>query len=138
MEYLKDWVNTRTKTLREQGDDTVIDKIVLTSEDNAVMKARLSFPRNESFPFDFITNDNDITQSTGNPKFYHSRADDIMLNSFVALKMQLNTESLSVNSCSNFHKIMLDQAIHDCGVQNYCEQYQDNVNPKYRLKCKWG
>ena len=137
MEFVKEWVEMRTKALREQGDNTVIDKIVLNTEDRTYMEARLDYPRNETFPFDFIVNDKDVMQGTGNSITFNDQADQIMLNSFVAMKMQLFTESLSVNSCSNFHKMILDQSIHDCGVQNYVEIYHENNNPKYHMKCKW-
>ena len=55
-----------------------------------------------SFPFDFLVNERDAGQGTGDPKKFSSgefTPDDVMISSLISLQMQLYSESLVINSC---------------------------------------
>lgn len=140
MEMIVDWISTRTQTLQSQNDTSILDKIILTSEDKNIMSARLAYePKNETFPYEFIVNDEDIGQGTGLPRaFKKGTGDEIMLASLISMKMQLYSESLLLNHCSNFHKLIMDLALHNCGKVKYMEVLKTHDNPDYRIKCKWG
>ncbi len=139
MDMIKDFLVKRTNALHEQGDNsTTIDKIILTSEEKKVVEGRLLYPKSETFPYEFIINNEDIGQGTGDPKHFKGAADEIMLSSLISIRMQLRSESLLLNHCSNFHKLIMDFAVHNCGVQKYMETLVENDNPDYHLKCQWG
>lgn len=133
MELLQDLV-------KRKGEDKTYKKIMLTSEDKKMIEARLAFSsKNDTFPFDFIINEDDAGQGTGLPgAFKADTADHIMISSLVSMKMQLQTDIMAVNSCSNFHKLLIDLAMHGCGAHSYFEEYKSNPNPKFQLKCLWG
>ena len=138
MQMVKEFVAKRKKALNEEGKNTTLENIVLTSEDKQIVQARLNFPKNETFPFDFIVNENDAGQGSGFPKdFKPGSADNVMFSSLVSLQMQMRAESIVLNQCSNFHRLMTDLVINGCGSQNYLEEYKENDNPKYRMTCKW-
>lgn len=110
---------------------------MLTSEDKKTIQSRLNYTKNETFPFDFVVNDEDAGQGTGFPGSFGENADHIMISSLISLKMQLYTESVVVNSCSNFHKLLADLVVNECGNLNYIESYSDNEKPEFRLNCGW-
>ena len=138
MEMIEDWITLRTKKLRKQDDNSVINNIILTSEDKSIIASRSSFPKSDSFPYEFIVNENDIFQGTGRPQQFGERADAVMLSSMVSLKMQLHAESLLLNHCSNFHKLIYEIASNDCGLGKEVSLLSDSENPSFHLKCDWN
>ena len=135
IQVMRDFITKREKDLASQGRNTTITHIMLSSESKQIINARLDYVNNSTFPYDFIVNEEDAGQGTGNPRQYHGAADRVMISSLISLQMQLSTESIVLNDCSNFHKLMLEQLRYECGYQNYFETYRQNVNPKYRMKC---
>jgi hypothetical protein len=113
--------------------------IFLTTEDKIVMTSRLDYERNESFPFRFIVNENDVLQGSGEPTSFKGRADSIMLASIVSMKLQLQSKFLVVNCCSNFHLIMFDLFLEGCGAvpdsQPMC--LQEHPDPQFHICCGW-
>ena len=114
------------------------DTIVLSSESKHMLEARFAYSKNESFPFRIIANDEDCAQGHGKPKrFFGGIADNVMVSTMAALKMQLIPETLVLNSCSNFHKLVGD-IYGVCRENNnggYKEYLIDNDNKKFRMKC---
>ena len=136
IEMAKEFVSKRERILRDEGKNASIGHIILTSEDKKIIQARTNFTKSKSFPFDFIINDRDAGQGSGFPKnFEVGSADNIMFSSLMSLQMQMRSESILVNGCSNFHKLIIDLVIHGCGSHNYLEEYQNNDNPKFRMRC---
>ena len=119
------------------------DKIVVTSETKEIITSRLRYmPKNNSFPFDFLVNERDAGQGTGDPKrrpWRRAGADNIMISSLISLQMQLYPESLVINSCSNWHKVMASLFRNGCGLARdfYVESLQTNDNPEFRVRCNF-
>lgn len=113
--------------------------IVLTSDSKGMTEQRFHYERNSSFNFDFVVNADDIGQGHGKPKQYSDK-DTVMVDTFAALKLQLTPETLIVNSCSNFHKLMASFYV-GCGGGGknggHLETLLENDNPKFRMKCSW-
>jgi hypothetical protein len=113
------------------------DTVMLTSESKEIIEARKAYtPKNESFPFDFIVNDEDVGQGTGNPKFFGRTGDEVVLSTMIALKLQLLPDSLVINRCSNHHAMISSFVDKGCGQVNHLEALGDNDNPQFRIQCK--
>lgn len=138
MQLLRGFIDKRHNSLSEQGVNTTIDTIMLSSEDKEIIDSRLNYTKNETFPFEFIINDEDAAQGHGWAAGYGDAADHIMISTLISMKMQLHTESVVVNSCSNSHKMIGDLVINECGNVNHYETYKDNENPEFRLSCAWS
>jgi hypothetical protein len=145
-QMIKEFATKRIK-MRQNSTESAIesmippyDTVILSSESKEIIEARKAYiPKNESFPFDFIINDEDVGQGSGNPKsFSVDAADDILLSTMIALKLQLLPDALVINSCSNHHSMIQSFAACGCGNVNYVETLLENDNPKYRLKCSWS
>ena len=119
------------------------DKIVVTSETKELIMSRLRYmPKNSSFPFDFLVNEQDAGQGTGDPKtriWLTTGADNIMISSLISLQLQLYPESLAYNSCSNWHKVIASLFRNGCGLARdfYLESLQNNDNKEFRVRCNW-
>ena len=119
------------------------DKIVVTSETKEMIMSRLRYmPKNSSFPFDFLVNERDAGQGTGDPKtriWLTTGADNIMISSLISLQLQLYPESLAYNSCSNWHKVIASLFRNGCGLARdfYLESLQNNDNKEFRVGCNW-
>ena len=119
------------------------DKIVVTSETKELIMSRLRYmPKNSSFPFDFLVNERDAGQGTGDPKtriWLTTGADNIMISSLISLQLQLYPESLAYNSCSNWHKVIASLFRNGCGLARdfYLESLQNNDNKEFRVGCNW-
>ena len=147
MFLLQDFAQRRTKD-RNNGTETMryYDSVVLTSEAKEIMESRFHYIDNGTlFPFRFVVNDEDSLQGSGNPHNYgqkqNTTADEVMLSTLMALKMQLLPESSLLNGCSNFHKLMNGFLKTGCGMTKLGHTTQflkDYPNPKYRLKCAWS
>jgi hypothetical protein len=114
------------------------DTILLSSDSKNITQQRFNYTNNKSFPFKIIANDEDIGQGHGIPPFYRNDADQIMISTMAALKMQLLPETLIYNGCSNFHKLIVN-LYSGCGrdVFGYFESLQDNTNKEFRVRCSW-
>ena len=119
------------------------DKIIVTSETKEMIMSRLRYmPKNSSFPFDFLVNERDAGQGTGDPKtriWLTTGADNIMISSLISLQLQLYPESLAYNSCSNWHKVIASLFRNGCGLARdfYLESLQNNDNKEFRVRCNW-
>eukprot|EP00804_Cyclotella_cryptica_P011265 CCRYP_007761-RA/>CCRYP_007761-RA protein AED:0.11 eAED:0.11 QI:0/-1/0/1/-1/1/1/0/561 len=113
--------------------------IVLTSDTKGMTEQRFNYERDPSFKFDFVVNADDIGQGHGKPKQYSDK-DTVMVDTFAALKLQLTPETLIINSCSNFHKLIASFYL-GCGGGGknggHLETLLENDNPKFRMKCAW-
>ena len=145
-EKRKKQYNINNDTIRGENstnDNFVHDTVILTSESKDILQSRLAYiPKNESFPFEFIVNEEDVGQGSGNPNSFASSQngftpDDVMISSLVSMKMQIHSESMILNSCSNFH-ILIGTLVHvGCSRTNYSETLLQNDNPEFRMKCLW-
>lgn len=137
IELIKEFAVKRSKQINN-GTEILQDKVLLTSESSQVLKARFDYPKNDTFPFDFIVNEKDVGQGSGNPRSFNKanfKADDVMMSSLVTLKMQLFPDSLVVNYCSNFHNLIGAFVSMGCGYTNYIEGLSQNDNPELRVGC---
>eukprot|EP01083_Nonionella_stella_P287678 979329_1 len=128
---------------RRNQTSNIYDTIVLTSDTKDMVKSRLNYTStypnatHPDFPFRFIINENDTMQGHGYPQQYRSEADEIMVSTLAAMKMQMLAETVVTNSCSNFHKLMGGFITIGCGMakEPYEESLQQNENPQLRMKC---
>ena len=131
--------------------------IVLTTESASVLKEKDAFMENKSlvekiapFPFEFVINEFDIQQDSGNPKFNipehnldtelkENNADEVMLSMVSSLQLQLLTRYTIGNCCSNFHRLLFELLDGGCGAayQISLECLQENENPDFRICCVW-
>jgi hypothetical protein len=140
---------------RSRSNFELNGRIILTSEDGDVLEQRLDFQnRVKNFSLKFVVNEKDIAQGTGLPKLYKHRADDVMISSLVALKLQLMATVSVGNCCSNFYLVLLDFLRNGCGRYGHIfrkttmrnstrplpasvECLQDTANPEYHVCCGW-
>ncbi len=127
---------------RANATSNIYDTIVLTSDSREMMEARFNYTKNETFPFRFVVNDEDVLQGHGNPMKYNTKfftADQVMISTMVAMKMQLLSDTLLPNSCSHFHQVMVGFYSSGCGMvrEPYHEILKQNDNPSFRMKCIW-
>ena len=129
---------------RRNQTSNIYDTIVLTSDSRDMVEPRLNYTSTHpnathpDFPFRFIINENDTMQGHGKPGRYRSEADEIMVSTLAAMKMQMLAETVVTNSCSNFHKVMGGFIGMGCGMakEPYNEGLQQNENPQLRMKCR--
>ena len=119
--------------------------VILTTEDERVMEDMRRFNATSTLvSYRFITNKHDVLQGTGVANEFHGAndnitADQVMLSSVAALKLQLNAKYAVGNCCSNFHNLLFDFLRDECGaVQGAiatCLQEMDD--PEFRVCCAW-
>eukprot|EP00555_Chaetoceros_dichaeta_P011417 CAMPEP_0198259390 /NCGR_PEP_ID=MMETSP1447-20131203/8609_1 /TAXON_ID=420782 /ORGANISM="Chaetoceros dichaeta, Strain CCMP1751" /LENGTH=585 /DNA_ID=CAMNT_0043946779 /DNA_START=62 /DNA_END=1819 /DNA_ORIENTATION=- len=113
--------------------------IVLSSDSKSILKARFNYTKNETFPFEFIANDEDVGQGSGHPikHLFWKITDEVMIATLASFKMQLMPETLILNMCSNSHR-MLALLYRGCGRNEvgYMEFTNENDNKMLRGKCK--
>ena len=115
------------------------ESIILTTESPDILNAHRNYTINSSWPFEFIVNDADVGQNSGRPgDFGKGRADEVMLSTILALKMQLMAESVVLNCCSGFHKLMGEFLSRGCGAShtNHFECLQESEKPEFRMCCQ--
>ncbi len=114
--------------------------ILMTSEDPNILPLRLSFVQNESFPMEIVVNTKDVQQGHGRPKWYEDNADAIMISSLAAWKMQLQSNVLVGNCCSNFHLLLFEMMRAGCGADpNYYTELEclnEVDDPRFRICCE--
>ena len=83
----------------------------------------------------FIVNEKDSLQGSGNAKVFGEHAEDIMLSSLLALRMQLNAGHVYGNCCSNFHLMLFDMVHAGCGLTTKATCLQETED--YKVCCAW-
>jgi len=111
-------VSQQRKKYFEPNENNRTLNIVLTSESPNIMEARKAFENRTDFPYRFVVNKEDSLQGSGWPKQYgEAKAkNDIMVSTFVALKLQLLSKHFVANCCSRFHEVMMDLFKNGCGA----------------------
>ena len=128
---------TRNSLFKNASQPT---KVILTTEDESILKASKAYQARADFPFEFLTNDQDVLQGTGAPKHYQDKADQIMLTTIVALKMQLHGRIVYGNCCSNFHLMLFDMLREGCGVHRspILSCLQEHPDRRFNICCGWS
>lgn len=119
------------------------DTIILTSESREIMDEGIKVDQAKQYPFRFVMNTGDVTQGSGFPGDFTKlsvSADEIMLSTMMALKMQLLGASTVGNCCSNFHKMMQMYNGRGCGSvrKNSFKCLEEMENPDHRVCCQWS
>ena len=130
------WANITSSASNTSDTGNTRGKLIMTTEDPTIFEQRHSFPGSHEFPLDFVINDEDPLQGTGNTKSFQDAADTIMISSLVALQMNLHADIIYGNCCSNFHLVLFDLAREGCGVTSktpICLQETE----KYNICCHW-
>ncbi len=110
--------------------------LIMTTEDEDVFRRRALYSNANDFPLDFVVNEGDSLQGSGNVRVFGSNADQIMMSSLVAIKMQLHAGHVYGNCCSNFHLMLFDFARGGCGLTTKATCLQETEN--YRVCCAWS
>eukprot|EP00588_Corethron_pennatum_P014744 CAMPEP_0194275556 /NCGR_PEP_ID=MMETSP0169-20130528/8357_1 /TAXON_ID=218684 /ORGANISM="Corethron pennatum, Strain L29A3" /LENGTH=537 /DNA_ID=CAMNT_0039019041 /DNA_START=270 /DNA_END=1883 /DNA_ORIENTATION=+ len=130
---------------KSNGSIGQYNTIVLTSESKQILDAHLNYTNKQDFLFQFVINNEDIGQGSGYAPAFHGikengdtwGADDVMLSSLTSLKLQLLPESVIINGCSSFHRII--EVFRNSGCAKPKEWYtttlNQNDNPRYRMSC---
>jgi hypothetical protein len=109
--------------------------LIMTTEDEEVFRKRVQYNETVGFPLDFIVNEKDSLQGSGNVRVFGQDADDIMLSSLVALRMQLHSGHIFGNCCSNFHLMLFDLVHEGCGLTTQATCLQETKD--YNICCAW-
>lgn len=114
-------------------------KIILTTEDGDIFNASKAYQTRDDFPFEILTNDQDVLQGSGAPKDYKDQADNVMLMTIVALKMQLHGRVVYGNCCSNFHLMLFDMLREGCGAHKspILSCLQEHPDRRFNICCGW-
>lgn len=123
-------LTTSTTTANKRG------ALVMTTEDPALFAQRLQYSKSSSnFPLEFVVNNLDPLQGTGNTKKYRQAADDILISSMLAIQMQFHARHVYGNCCSNFHLLLFDFLREGCGMTTQTTCLQETEN--YNVCCQW-
>jgi hypothetical protein len=110
-------------------------KLIMTTEDESLFKQRLLFNEASQFPLDFVVNEQDSLQGSGNANIFGENADNIMISSLTALQMQFNAGHVYGNCCSNFHLMLFDFLREGCGLTTQTTCLQETKD--YNVCCQW-
>jgi hypothetical protein len=110
-------------------------KLIMTTEDESLFKQRLLFNEASQFPLDFVVNEQDSLQGSGNAKVFGENADNIMISSLIALQMQFHAGHVYGNCCSNFHLMLFDFLREGCGLTTQTTCLQETKD--YNVCCQW-
>ena len=144
-----------TMAMKQAAVDKV--SIVLTTESASVLQDKDDFLANTShvqkiipFDFEFIMNDFDIQQDSGNPQnnlpehnldqvLDENKADQVMLSMISSLQLQLLSRYAIGNCCSNFHRLLFELMDAGCGApyDRFAECLQWNQEAEFRICCLW-
>lgn len=134
---------------RLNKNDDAVANIILTTEDESVMNDMHKFESTTRSSFDyfshrFITNKKDVLQGTGLANDFEKSsrnitADQVMLSSVAALKLQLSAKYTIGNCCSNFHNLLFDFVRDCCGAapDSTATCLQEMDEPEFRVCCSW-
>lgn len=125
--------------LQQHGVPGKRGTIILTSEDPSILPQRLAYTKNTTFPFDFVVNERDIQPGTGKSTYFYDKADAIMISSLVVFKLQLMSNVLVGNCCSNFHNLLFELVREGCGADPNMdwECLSTIKEPRFRICCGW-
>jgi hypothetical protein len=114
-------------------------KVILTTEDGGIFNSTKAYQTRDDFPFEFLTNDQDVLQGSGAPRDYKDQADSVMLMTIVALKMQLHGRVVYGNCCSNFHLMLFDMLREGCGAHKspILSCLQEHPDRRFNICCGW-
>jgi len=151
--------NRNKPSLKQAMKEASVDKlsIIVTTESASVLKEKDTFladtslvKRTVPFKFEFILNEHDIQQDSGNPRdnipehnldvvLEENNADKVMLSMISSLQLQLLARYSIGNCCSNFHRIIFELLDGGCGAayESGPECLQTNPNPEFRICCVW-
>jgi len=140
-------------------NEASVDKIsiILTTESDSVLKEKDAFMADVDrvrqlvpFPFEFVLNNFDIHQDTGNPLdnvpehnldvvLEENNADQVMLSMVSSLQLQLLARHSRGNCCSNFHRLLFELLDGGCGAsyERGLECLNYNEDPELRICCLW-
>lgn len=110
-------------------------KIIMTTEDPTLMSKRHLYNKSSGFPLDFVVNEHDPLQGSGNTRVFKASADKILTSSMAAMTMQFHASIVVGNCCSNFHIMMFDFLREGCGLTKTFKCLQETK--KYNLCCEW-
>lgn len=129
---------------KHHSDSNAVANIILTTEDEHVMREMKKFdPTSIPFSHRFVTNEKDVLQGTGVANDFEKSgnvtADQVMLSSLTALKLQLSSKYSVGNCCSNFHNLLFDFLRDGCGpAQDIIAMcLQELEQAEYRVCCAW-
>ena len=119
--------------------------ILISTEDPTIHE--IASNQTNKYPFRILLNQNDSLQGSGRPSDFGGRGDEVMLSSLTALKLQLSSDFVVTNCCSNFHTLLMDLLFIGCGRRvttgrkkrlhgGMC--IQEHTNPRYRICCQWS
>jgi hypothetical protein len=102
-------------------------KLIMTTEDPSIFNASLAYQRNESFPFQFLVNNNDNMQGSGYPShFSSSEGEKTIVSSLTALQFHFNAGRVYLNCCSNFHLVLKHLLHAQCGARRHGHDFVFN------------
>lgn len=117
-----------------------VKNVVLSSEDNSVL--RYIVERNTTPGINYYYNKDDASPASGSAFEWNKNkidSDSVMLSSLVVLKLQLHSNVVYGNCCSNFHHVLLDLYKHGCSRSDgefHC--MQNHKEARYRTCCMWS
>jgi hypothetical protein len=131
----------RGSTIRTVGIDDQVN-VVVTTESSTVLEEmheherRASEQRSRNVPnlptMNFVTNPYENVNST-----LGASVDDPILVVLSTLRLQLTSDIVVGNCCSNFHVLLSDLVKAGCGKSTNFQCLQDHPDPQYRLCCSW-
>jgi len=150
-----------SSNIRTSTDSDTRPKLIMTTEDPKIFNDSLAYQHNQSFPFQFLVNDNDNMQGSGYPREFASGEEEkTIVSSLVALQLHFNAGKVYLNCCSNFH-LVLKYLLHgQCGARRHGHDFvfatntrndsapaptpvaqclsDDGFPKKYRICCNWS
>jgi hypothetical protein len=112
--------------------------IILTTEDNTIFQRRLAYNSSTGFALDFVVNEKDTFQGTGDTRAFKKDADAIMISSLVSIRMQMYAgKKVYGNCCSNFHNLIFDFLLSGCGMAKEATCLQETKDYK-NVCCRWS
>jgi hypothetical protein len=127
-----DPTSTMTTTIQKHQLEQKISsfqrpKLIMTTEDPSIFNASLSYQHNESFPFQFLVNNNDNMQGSGYPSYFSpGEGEKTIVSSLTALQFHFNAGRVYLNCCSNFH-LVLKYLLHaQCGARRHGHDFVFN------------
>ena len=107
-------------------------RIVLTSEDETIIRASESYTEEHDEDFTFITNIYDVAQGSGAySNLPHSKTDysreDILASTMTSWAFQLEPGYSFLNFCSNFHLVIFNSIRFGCGRSNSASVKKQNI-----------
>lgn len=107
-------------------------RIVLTTEDETIIKASESYAEEHDEDFTFTTNAHDVAQGSGaysdlpqNKRDYSK--EDILASTMASWAFQLEPGHSFLNFCSNWHVVMFDSIRFGCGRSNSASVKKQNI-----------